>query len=69
MALASRLNGYMYSNRTSLSLAVFILMANHFCLWNNYETAWHKNYSMYLGDMLSAAGGCELSTTTRVKTA
>ena len=24
---------------------------------------------MYLGDMLSAAGGCELSTTTRVKTA
>ena len=23
----------------------------------------------YLGDMLSAAGGCELSTTTRVKTA
>ena len=26
-------------------------------------------YFCYLGDMLSAAGGCELSTTTRVKTA
>ena len=29
-SLASRLNGYMYSNGTSLNLAVFILMANHF---------------------------------------
>ena len=31
----------------------------------------HSDYLIqyYLGDMLSAAGGCELSTTTRVKTA
>ena len=28
--LASRLNGYMYSNGTSLNVALFILMANHF---------------------------------------
>ena len=27
-SLASRLNGYMYSNRTSLNVALFILMAN-----------------------------------------
>ena len=30
---------------------------------------WSWNVYPYLGDMLSAAGGCELSTTTRVKTA
>ena len=29
ISLASRLNGYMYSNGTSLNLALFILMANH----------------------------------------
>ena len=29
-SLASRRNGYMYSNGTSLNLALFILMANHF---------------------------------------
>ena len=29
-SLASSLNGYMYSNCTSLNVAVFILMANHF---------------------------------------
>ena len=28
-SLASRLNGYMYSNGTSLNLALFILMVNH----------------------------------------
>ena len=28
-SLASRLNGYMYSNGTSLNLALLILMANH----------------------------------------
>ena len=30
ISLASSLNGYMYSNCTSLNVAVFILMANHF---------------------------------------
>ena len=29
-SLSSRLNGYMYSNDTSLGVALFILMANHF---------------------------------------
>ena len=29
-SLASRLNGYMYSNDTSLNVALFSLMANHF---------------------------------------
>ena len=29
-SLASRLNGYMYTNGTSLNVALFILMANHF---------------------------------------
>ena len=28
-SLASRLNGYMYSNGKSLNMALFILMANH----------------------------------------
>ena len=28
-SLASRLNGYMHSNGTSLNVALFILMANH----------------------------------------
>ena len=34
----------------------------------NPSQAWQASFC-YLGDMLSAAGGCELSTTTRVKTA
>ena len=29
-SLTSRLNGYMYSNGTSLNMALFVLMANHF---------------------------------------
>ena len=31
-SLASTLNGYMYSNDTSLNMALFILMANHLAL-------------------------------------
>ena len=31
-SLASRLNGYMYSNGKSLNVALFILMANHLVL-------------------------------------
>ena len=33
-SLASRLNGYMYSNGKSLNVALFILMANHLA-WCN----------------------------------
>ena len=29
ISLASRLNGYMYSNGKSLNMALFIVMANH----------------------------------------
>ena len=32
ISLASRLNGYMYSNGKSHNVALFILMANHFVL-------------------------------------
>ena len=34
ISLASRLNGYMYSNGKSLNVALFILMANHLA-WCN----------------------------------
>ena len=40
-SLASRLNGYMYSNGKSLNVALFILMANHL-LKGNSAITWCK---------------------------
>ena len=44
-SLASRLNGYIYSNGKNLNVALFILMANLLFLGNSAIT-WCKNYSM-----------------------
>ena len=44
-SLASRLNGYMYSNGKSLNVALFILMANH-CSRVTLQLLGVKKYSM-----------------------
>ena len=44
-SLASRLNGYMYSNGKSLNVALFMLMANH-CSRVTLQLLGVKKYSM-----------------------
>ena len=44
-------------------------MADHRGKSKSDLTSWRCAFFCYLGDMLSATGGCELSTTTCVKTA